>query len=343
MVILFSSSKTYADWFFPYAKIQCTSASIEVLNLSELNIEGDKYDQEPSVISEKHLLAYETRSKMVDGRLQEWGELVKNITHKKKCELDGLSYLITISASDGWRRPATMTVSVSSSDGKVIKLQYFNQNTIGQDMLLSPSVINKLAKETFIIIKGTEYQLCKDYVGLMSRVTSNPNSSCKIKYSFDEEAYNAGFSDIKWNEVKKSDVKSVLFGYWLPRKEISLDDYNADISLQKKFTEFYSTHKTIWETNIDINFDGQKEQVYKVSIAEECSGHRFFYFVLPMFDKSHSTISGDLFMYQGRPYLEWGRSFNTLIELSGGENIIHEKYVCDFREKGTLPFYGVAQ
>ncbi len=187
---------------------------------------------------------------------------------------------------------------------------------------------SELTKNTVKITKGSAYQLCKDYVALMSRVNVNPESSCKMRYSFDVAAYDAGFADIMWKKVKKSEVKSVLLGYWLPREEISLDDFNVDMSQQKKFNEFYSTHKTIWQSNIDINFDGKKERVYKVSIAEKCSGHRFFYFVLPMFDRYLSTVTGDLFMYQGRPYLEYG----ALVELTGGENIIHEKNVCEFKK-----------
>ncbi|MBU2870402.1 lysozyme inhibitor LprI family protein [Colwellia sp. E2M01] len=185
-----------------------------------------------------------------------------------------------------------------------------------------------LAKKTIKITRGAPYQLCKDYAALMSRVTVNPESSCKIRYSFDTEAYDAGFADIRWKEVEKSKVKSILSDFWVARYETSIDDIHADISQKNKFTKFISTHKTIWITNMDINFDGAKEKVYRVSIEEQCSGNRFSYFILPMFDKRRSTIFGDIFMYQGRPYLDRSRS---LRELSGSENVIHQRYVCEFK------------
>lgn len=191
---------------------------------------------------------------------------------------------------------------------------------------------SELTKSTVKITKGSAYQLCKDYAALMSRVNANPESSCEMRYSFDVAAYDAGFADVKWKKVKQLESKSILSDFWMSRYELSLDGFNTDMSQQKKFNDFYSTHKTIWQSNIDINFDGKKEQVYKVSVDKECSGNRFIYFVLPMFDKYHSTIFGDLFMYQGRAYLHSGTIFSALTELSGGENIIHEKNVCEFKK-----------
>lgn len=197
-------------------------------------------------------------------------------------------------------------------------------------LLLSLSVnCNEIIKKPVEIARGGAYQLCKDYAGLMSRVTINPESSCKIRYSFDAEAYEAGFADFKWKEVKKSNVKLILLDYWLSTRRHFKVTYKSDPSLQEKFIKFYTTQKAVWITNVDINFDGEKEQLYRIAISGECSGHRFSYFVHPMYDRRLSVVVGDLFFYQGRAYLQSGRA---ILELSGGENIIHDKYVCNFKK-----------
>jgi uncharacterized protein len=185
-----------------------------------------------------------------------------------------------------------------------------------------------LNEKTVQITRGSAYQLCQDYAGLMSRVAMN-TKSCNVKLSFDNEAYKAGFADINWQEVKNPNVKDILLGYWLLKKEVSLDDFTKDPALQRKFTEYSSAYKLFWQTQMDINFDGKKEQVYKVSIGEECSGHRFFYLIHPTVVKHHMGLVGDLFMYQGRPYLQSGKQYSSLEELSGGGSAILRLPVCE--------------
>lgn len=207
-------------------------------------------------------------------------------------------------------------------------------------------------KKRYELYKGRRYDLCRNYLALMHRVPVNPREKCDLlRHSFDKTAREQGFREIRWTEVE--DVQA-------HKEMIKMSNYHALVYWRRKdfseewFEEFMKSRPRLWRTTMDLNFDGHKEVVYKLSgMGSVCNADRNRYFIYDarkpysQFSLKSGTngIHGDLFYYKGRPYNS-SHTFGThpldrskenyrgsITETYGGDKYVNVRSICYFRFK----------
>ncbi|WP_198040105.1 lysozyme inhibitor LprI family protein [Microbulbifer agarilyticus] len=189
----------------------------------------------------------------------------------------------------------------------------------------------------YTLSKGRMYELCGQYVELMNRVDFNPNASCGLSYPFDETANANGLSEIQWEVMRKEESIEVLRFYWERIGKRSPDSLITEES-QREYREFIENVEQLSRSELDLNFDGVKESVYRFPKGGACKSNQFVHFI---FDRSipadhfeRSKIYGELFRYKGRMYSFYGSpatNFLGVNEIYGDEYFLNERYLCDFK------------